>query len=257
MGQWYSTLHVRTDDTQEDSEPSSVVQPRPLQGKDADFDYMIKKLVLENDRVWLTDDTINAYVKYLCEVKGIKRKRTAVFESYAIQMLPLGKTKKLTIYGSSSNCDSVVFPVNTPGHWVVVEVLSAGLVRIYDSLTSGQDTPSTGEKTLAQDCWRLAKEKKLISTDVVPMVCKMHGIPQQTDASNCGVFACYYIEQILDNVFDSVATNQVIPALRGLDAKVERKKIADRLLDLNRLNLYPFDVLTRAQTDATAKRLPH
>jgi Ulp1 family protease len=257
MGQWYSTLHVRTDDTQEDSEPSSVVQPHSLQGKDADFDYMIKKLVSENDRVWLTDDTINAYVKYLCEVKGIKRKGTAVFESYAIEMLPLGKTKSLTIYGSSSNCDSVVFPVNTPGHWVVVEVLSTGLVRIYDSLTSGQDTLSTGEKTLARDCLALAQEKKLISTDVVLMVCKMNGIPQQTDASSCGVFACYYIEQILDDAFDDVLIGQVIPPLGDLDVKVERKKIADRLLDLNRLNLYPFDVLTRAQTDATANRLAH
>jgi Ulp1 family protease len=133
-----------------------------------------------------------------------------------------------------------------PSHWILIAVnrsidQSSAIASVYDSL----DHSLESYHTYVNMCIDIAKRIKFcreganIQTRVVD-------VPKQRDASNCGVYVCWFIKHL--------SSGQSIPS-HSLNTLDFRKEIGDGLIELYNQGKYNGIIFKRTETDEFRKKV--
>ena len=172
-----------------------------------------KDLFSVHGKEWLNDVVIEEY----CQMIAKQNPSIAVLTTYLYTKLTAeegfeaGCKEAMNWVGEDlTKKELILIPVNYSSHWVLIKISNKEkLIYLYDSIIGTRKT-SPVPAVIKKFIERYYEEK---GNPQIFNIKKLHNIPTQNNALDCGVFLCMYAERIARNAwFDFHAKD--IPKLR-------------------------------------------
>ena len=215
-----------------------------------------QRRILLDPTDWLTDEIINAYAGRLMEKSPKVHCCSTFFDSRIKDNFDVAWIKKWWA-SIREEVELIMIPINWGNtHWALAcYSISEGVLRYYDSMMSSSHSaralgplkkaleeckasPRAASKNQLNDTTEIFRKKKYNNLGVLAFIMSKMSIkenvelkqpiqletpgrqPQQTDASSCGVFVCWWMARL----------SSFIPIHQNINPVEFRKEILDTIL---------------------------